>query len=285
MAAVRSTFGSCLDTSSSFFTSPVNKLSVKCGSAAFLDKVLKTADPIFDLAGVIAEAQGASDETLKGIGKGRALAKTGRDAMAFFNIFQGIIPALINNMKNIYALISGLLTCETPQPVNLKATPKRHNEKAVSSEEKWAALAENVGKGVGAASFIAGFGVCRPIATYEKYISRTIDPTASKIGKAFPTVMMVNHIGGIVGHSSALIFQKLAFDREVALYGFNLDVQLEFQKKIIENGMALAGKGLELVADVVHHAGVAAPAGFRIPLQLSVGVLSIAKEWLKEEKE
>ncbi|MFC2049295.1 hypothetical protein ACFLR2_01310 [Chlamydiota bacterium] len=293
-AATRCTFASCLNTSSSYFTNPKSKLATKCGNADFLDKILKASDPLFDLAGVIASSQGASEGVVQGIGKGRALAKAGRDATAFFNIFNGVIAALVINMKNIYNLAMGLcvnaeVTLRVPDTTK-KEKPK-HTDKVSNQGEKWAALGENFGKGLGAATYTLGFGVCRPIATFEKYISKNINPTASKIGKAFPTVMMVNHIGGVIGSGSSLIFQKLAFNRlanqQALLMNNGVDAVLEaareeYHKKTAEAAVGFAEKGCELIADIFHHAGVALPAPARIPLQFAIGALSVTKIWLKD---
>ena len=273
-------FGSYLDDSTgNFFTNPKNRFSQKCTDIGFLDKILKAADPVFDFAEVIAESNGASADTIKGIVKGRNLAKAGRDATAFFNIFQGSIPALIQNVKNTCALIEGLWNAKV---VSLTKGEPQHNETAMTSKEKWASLGEQVGKGVGVASFIAGFGICRPIGTFEKYISRDIDSTASKIGKAFPTMMMVNHIGGVVGSSCGLVFQELAYRRAMAEEEASVaQIKAAYSKKMLDNGVALSQKVLELVNDILLHTNTAAPAWARIPINLTIGALSITKEWIK----
>lgn len=279
----------------SFFTNPRNKCSTKCSSVGFLDKILKTADPIFDLAEVIAKSHDAPIHVIHGMGKGREFVRAGRDVTAFFNIFQGIIPNLVQSVKNTIALLGNL--CNTTK-VNLKEREKdennpgkfkklKYNEKAVTEEEKRWALGEQIGKGVAAASFIAGFAICRPIGAYEKYISRDTDPIASKIGKAFPTVMLVNHVSGVVASTCGLVFQQLAYDRETSKDSVRntkdcfKKVTLEYNKKMLENGVTLAQKVLECISSALLHAGTAVPTWVRIPLNLGAGVLSVTKEWIK----
>lgn len=262
----RCNLGSYLSVTADFCTNRKNRLVTKCGNAGFMDKILKTADPIFDLTGVIAESSGASEDTLKAIGRGRAFVKTGRSVAAFFNIFQGTIPALVESMKNIYALMQG--AC---------AEIDDGKYKDYSKGEKWGVFFEQAGKATAAGAFIGAFGVCAPIASVEKYIC-PVDPIASNIGKAMPTVMMVNHIGGFMGHTSALVYHSYAFERR----GEGFMSQEDYNKKMLENGLGCAQRGLELVADIAHHAGTALPAGARIPLNLAICVFSVAKEWVKE---
>ena len=263
----------------SFFTDSRNRFSEKCSNIGFLDKILKTADPIFDLAEVIAKSHDAPTHVIGGIGKGRDLARTGRDATAFFNIFQSGIPSLVQSVKNVGALLEGLRdgsTAKLKEPEEDK--PLQFNEVAVTEAEKKWALAEQFGKVVGGISFIVGFGACRPIGSVEKYITRDIDPTASKIGKAFPTVMLVTHVSGVLSSTCGLVFQQLAYDR--AMKGTVTEKQTAaYSKKMLENGVTLSQKVLECVSSILLHAGTAVPAGVRIPLNLAAGLLSVAKEW------
>ncbi len=278
-------FGSYLDESTSkFFTNREHPLIKKCSNVGFLDKILKAADPVFDFAEVVARAGDASDDTVNGIVKGRNFVKTGRDVTAFFNIFNGIIPSLIQSVKNVCVLLEGLFA-KTATP--LKEGPAErlsYNETAETIWEKLAALGEQTGKVISSGSFVAGFGICRPIGAFEKYISRDIDSGASKIGKAFPTVMMVNHIGGVLSGSCGLIFQKLAYDREVSVGDANRTVNaaVVYSKKTFEIGMGLAQKGLELISDIFHHTSTALPAYARIPLSCAIGGLSVANAWIKD---
>lgn len=278
-------FGSYLDQSTgNYFTKPrENKFIKKCNDTGFIDKIAKTLDPIFDGVDVIAKWYDASDETLKGIHKGREVVKVSRDFMGMFNIFNGAIPALYQNIRHISLLVHNMFF--KSEAYSFKENPAKYNEVAITVWEKIAALFEQIGKAVGAGSFIVGFGVCRPIANFEKHISKNIDATASKVGKTFPTIMMVNHVGGVVGSSAGLIFNSLAYTRNDALnkvgtVELGRDAKV-YHDKIVDNCVGLAQKSLELVCDILHHTGTTTPAWARIPLNFTIGCLSITKEWLK----
>ena len=253
------------------------------------DKLLKLADPILDTIGEIAKASGASDSTLDGIEKGRSLARVTRDGIGFFTIFNGVIPALAINLKNIYALTTGLIS---GKDVPLTEIPRQHNDVAIGKTEKILAAGANFGKGVGAATCIVGFGLCRPIANIEKYGGISLGQTAHNIGKAFPTVMMVGHIGGIIGSSCEIGYQYTAFNRDPAITEvqvnnnkkYNIKDNYEsFVKKMVENTVGLVEKILEFIQTIVKLIGHAIPAWFRLPLTLGIASLGLYKVWLKTE--
>src|ERR1700733_4273503 len=106
--AVRTSFESCLSNTESRFVTPIvkfrNHVARYFATSEGRDKALKFADALLDTIHEIAETSGASDETVRGIGRGRALVKTGRDAYAIFNIFAGVISALVANVQNVGAL-------------------------------------------------------------------------------------------------------------------------------------------------------------------------------------
>jgi hypothetical protein len=272
-----------------FFTNPKNRLSAKCSRIEFVDKLFKLSDPLFDMAGEIAQVSGASENTVKGIGKGRALVKTGRDALSFLNIFRGAIAVLVQQTYSICLLSKDFIRPQTNEegeerPTLLKHTSKKYNDIAVGNKERAAALVANFGKVVGTATYIVGFGACRPIANYEKHISTDVSKSAHALGKAFPTVMMVNHIGALIGHTAEIVYQKLAYDRNAEIYGITENVSYQdFKHKVIENTLGLFEKSLELLVDIAHQLGAALPAGIRLPIHLGIGVMGVAKEWYKTE--
>lgn len=277
-------FGSFLDSSTYHFFTDSKRFEDKCSHIGFIDKIFKTADPIFDLAEEVAKSHDASIDVIQGLGKGRELARAGRDATAFFNIFQGAIPSLIRSVKNVIVLLKALRKGKDgvlKKPA--KGEKPQYNEIATTPAEKRWSLVENVGKIVGGASFVVGFGVCRPIGTVEKYISRNIDPTAKEIGKAFPTVMLVTHVSGVVSSTCGLVFQQLAYDRAIASNNYKADdVTKEYRKKMLENGVALSQKSIELVNSTLYHVGTVVPAAARISLNLAAGLLSVVKELIRK---
>lgn len=293
-SAIGESFSDCLVGENGFFANgQKNRFSFNCRRAGFIDKVFKAADPVLDTVGVIAEANGASKETLEAIDRGRSWMKTTRDCTALFNIFQGIIPGFIENCKAIPVLVKGFFshtdcTCsEGPIPeVTFQARNKPVT--AVGKKEMGAALVSQVGKGVAALSFITGFGLCRPIANVNKHILKptgiVISPVVREMGEAFPTVMMVNHIGGLIGSGADMVYQSLAYERNLeAATTKSQEAKAEFIKKfkedIVKNGVEVTEKILELMMDIVHHLGQTAPAGFRLPVNLLVGGMGLWKEW------
>ena len=243
------------------------------------DKLLKMADPLLDTIGEIAAAAGASDSTLEGIGKGRALAKTGRDAIGFFNIFNGVIPNLVQSMKNIFHLMRGLITGDN---VSLEAGSEKYNDVAKSTTEKILAAGANFGRGVGSGTYIVGYGLCRPLANIEKYGEVSLGQTAHNIGQAFPTFMMVNHLGEMIGSTCEMGFQYTAFNRAIDnTSGKPSEIYQEFEKQMLDNTLSLLEKSLELLYDIVKLIGQAIPAWFRLPLTLGIATLSLYKVWLK----
>jgi hypothetical protein len=302
------TLGSCLVATGSFFVDPNNTFSSKCRSIAFVDKIFKAVDPLLDLAGVIAEAQGASDETLKGIGRGRSFAKITRDGMALLNIVQGVIPTFVAQAKTCGNLFVDIFSCSTAPVAFVKAGPLKEgacggvsttatlststvqpacksNEQAMTRAEKIVAFFEHLGKGIASGCYIIAFGVCRPIANWEKHISKNIDPTASEIGKAFPTVMMINHFAAVVGHGSAMIYQTLAYDRTIeglTEKSTREAIDTAYIQKMVENGVGLGEKVLEGALDVMRCVGYAAPPAVRLPLTFGVGFFCLTKEWIKK---
>lgn len=307
MSNMQGCFDCCLSSAYDYVTNPESHPARFFKSSEGRDKVLKFADPIFSLSYEIGKATGASESTLEGIGKGRSLAKAGRDAHSFLNIFAGVIAALVLNMINIWNLMKGLVGAADVVPLKREVSaatdsegkktyryhkeekgkttdrPAKYNEIAVGKAEQLFALGANFGKGTGAATYTLGFGVCRPIANIEKYCGVKFGERAHKFGQAFQTVMTVCHIGGIVGNSSELIYQSLAFDRVVSDRG---DIQAAYQelsKKSLESTVGLAEKSFEFMQDIGHFSGVAAPLWFSIPTGLLIGFFGCYKEWLKTE--
>src|SRR5271156_5605695 len=102
----------CCLSSTQIFFDPNNRLAKFFQSAEGRDKALKLVDPILDAIGEIAKAANASEDTLNGIKAGRDFARAGRDAHAFFNIFNGVIGALALYLANFWKLIEGLCSGE-----------------------------------------------------------------------------------------------------------------------------------------------------------------------------
>ena len=285
MSATCDRFTSCLTGSKSFFTNPKNHLSKKICTTAFVDKLFKFADPCFDLSWEIARSTGASKETLAGIDKGRVAVKAARDTMGLLNIFNGIIAHLYTYIKNVCVLARSLVRGDKEAILiaRKKGEETKHTDKAVGRGEKISALIANTGKAVGCAGYITGFGICRPIAYYEKYISKNVAPRAQALGKAFPTVMMIQHIGAFIGIGADMVYQNLAYDRAIDHGGNRKACWKEYTKKMRENTLGILEKSFELVSDTAHHIGAALPAGFRIFLGLGIATFGIVKEWMKTE--
>lgn len=242
------------------------------------DKALKLADPVLDAIIEIAKARGASDETIQGLGKGRALAKTGRDALAFFNIFNGVIAGFIENFTKVR-----ILACELTSDLCCKKAEEDEVDE-VGIGEKFLDLMANFGKLLGAGSFIVGFGVCRPIANLEKHCGVKFNSTTHEIGHAFPKVMIVNHVGGVIGSSFEIGYQYLKFKRLSKEGGDQTKAYNDFLEDTTGNVVSLAEKSLECTQDIFHLTGKAVPPAVRIPLGLGIGLLGCTKEWLKASK-
>lgn len=277
----------------SFFTNSKNQSARFISSTKGVDRILKAADPVFDLSLVIAQGAGASEATLGDIAKGRSAVKTTRDVMGLFNIFQGRIPDLYTHTLVSLELYRDLSNeVNSPKPTQLLSEsaiiarkkdnrPIKYHETAETFSERVIALISNIFRGGGSLTMIAAFGVCRPIANFEKYI-RQVDPSVSRIGKAFPSVMMANHACGGIGHTAEIIFQQLAFeramDREVdgSRQG---KIREEHDKMIVNNTLAVTQNALEFTNDIANIFGPAAPVWFRIPLGLSIGAVGIWRTW------
>ncbi len=290
--AAKGNCDSCMALGSHYFT--LKRFHDKWNSVGFIDKVLKAADPVMDLAHVIATNNGATEDTLKEITNTRHMVKTGRDVVAFFNILNGIILDVINRTKVVVALVMNFCANTPEENIDLKEKRKKdgrelpleYNQVAVGRDEQMAAAVENFGKVVASITYIGAFGVCRPIANVEKHITKNVHPTASNIAKAFPTVMMVNHIGGIIGNSGGLVYQHLAFHRRKEepfrdQQAFD-DVQLEYHRKMFENSLGMVEKTLEFANDIFLHAKVTLPAWARLPINLTIGFSCLANSWLKD---
>ncbi len=287
-----------------FFTNTENRLAKFFKMADGRDKALKIADPIFDAMGEIAKASGASKDTITGIQKGRDLAKAGRDAHSFFNIYF-MIPILVQHVRNMCSLIAGIVMCEDEIQIvsgkSFKGKDGKDLENSqlllttVKGDERWLALGSNFGKAVGGITYIFAFGVCRPIANLHKYIRDKdgkslldMSETTLDIGRSFSLVMFINHIGAFIGHSFEIGYQVKAFDNHTQSASWSLKTKDEkddkYDKvinKIVTESLSLIEKSLELIMDIAGMIGHAAPAWFRIPVNLSIGGIGVYKVWLK----
>jgi hypothetical protein len=293
-------FGSCLSSIGGFFTNPKNHFSTKINSTPFLDKTLKFGDPFIEAIGELAKLGGASDRTYEAIGKVRQIDKGCRDGMAFFNIFNGVIAAMVNHMKNFFMLIGALRTGDkvrfkeknTKQPDKNKHTDKIPEDTAgkTHTTERLLAAGANLGKGTASAAYIFGFGICRPIENLNKYVrdknGSPLIPMSEgtlKLGHAFSTVMVVNHVGGFFGNGCEIGYQCFAHSRLVEEGKCTAKVEQDFKDAIVKSVLSLFEKFLELIMDVVALIGTAAPAWFRLPVLMGIGALGMTKEWISVE--
>jgi hypothetical protein len=254
-----------------------------------LDKICKAMITVLEATEAIAKWQGGSDELINGIGNGREGFKVTRDFLGLFNIFNGVIPALYSNVRHAVLLAHNVVFTSDeiyalkpiPDKINGVSPVMKHNEVAINFWEKIIVLIEQVGKGLGALTFIVGFGFLKPVANYEKYINQNINETASKIGKAFPTAMKVNHISGFIGNGAALIFNNLAYNRaQEAIQQITTQKDSEvYYEKMVENGVGFVLKGLETVNDFLPRT---APKWVCIPLNLAIAGFGITKEVIKK---
>lgn len=288
-SSISESFQSCLQ--GDFFDKPIGpRLEKGSLQMKFVDKIFKAADPLLDTVGEIAKARGASEDTLKSIESGRTWFKTTRDCTALVNIFQGVKDRLIGQSQLIYkmgmSLYEGKESCEVrtnKHPLQTKIhdnTIQIVTEVTVETAEgRWEmvmVLISQIGKWIGSVTFIIGFGVCRPIANVEKHIykpsKQSIAPVAHDIGAAFPTVMMVNHMAGVIGTGADMVYQYWAYDRDAIVVS-------SFNDRMIKNCAEMTEKILELLLDIFHHIGHQAPAGLRLPAGLIIGGIGIWKEW------
>jgi hypothetical protein len=282
-ASIRANFASCLsDSAKSFFTDSKNHLARYVKSAEGRDKTFKLIDAILDTSSEAAKAANASPDAIEGIGKGRVWVKTCRDGFAFFNIFSGKIAAMVENLKDFWALTRG-------KEVTIPADPKTgESAKTIKADKEYLrergfSAAAKLGSGVALAAYVFGFGVCRPITNINNYIRDKegralikMGETTLKLGKAFPSVMLVNHLAGLIGFSCELAYRKAAFDR---INDQSDGAFQTFVNSVVKITLEIIEKFLDILLDIVTLIGQAIPAWFRLPLTLGIGLLGCYKEW------
>lgn len=313
----------CLESSflnvKEYFNNPFSRTAKAFQSSEFRDKLLKCAkEGLLPAATEIARLAGASDKALQGIESGRTWVSGARDGYAIFNIFAGVMAAVVVNVLTFKALVKGFYNGDREVP--LKTSKERalksgtireadsntrdpiksgevfyeeklpHYAKAVGPFEQLLAMGSNLGKGVAAAAYTVGFGVCRPIANLHKHIKDSsgkpvipMGETTLQIGEAFERVMMVNHCAGLFGSACELGFQYKAKNRALEAKEDAKIVYHDYMKKMIENSVGFAEKFLESGMDVVNLCTKMAPVWVRIPAGLTIGILGVTKEWLKAE--
>jgi hypothetical protein len=313
-ASLRASFNSCVSAGqtigSGIYGLLTNKHAINYWkSSGGRDKALKVACASLDAAREIAKASGASDRTVEGLTKGENLAKAGRDAIAFFNIFAGIIPGLIQQLKNVYYLAKGLWTGEEVRfkPSASDPTQERPTDYIPAdtqteshSTERVLSLGANFFGAISALGYIVGFGVCRPIATLNKYLRDKegrplieMGEGATKLGQAFGTVMFGHHLADISSSGFKFGYDYKAFERGCKEYRrasadyrrarphHLQNMYNDYKKAVTDNALNVVEKTLELGLDVAVLSGKAAPAWFRCPAAIGIGLIGVYKEWRK----
>lgn len=263
------------------------------------DKFLKLSEAVLDTGRELASSAGASSRVVGSLSTAHRSVKTGREILSILNVFNGVVPALVEQLTEIPGLLRSFKTPNESYQYGPKQKLKDQKVVDVKPDfantakgrlEKIMAVSHYVSSVVASSAYIAGFGFCRPLAVLKKHANVSFGPHADKVGSHFPTVMVVVHFAGVAKSATGMTLHTLAFKRLEAESKKNdkvaLPDQTKYWKSMTQQSVALADSGLECVQDVLRMAskGPVDPR-VRLPLALLLGMTGVTKVWigLKDE--
>lgn len=284
----RATQSSVFKTAESFVTNPGNRCARMVQSWKFRDTVAKTfAEGVAPLAVEIAAISGASQNVVEGFEKAADIAKDGRMFMALVNIFDGAIGSIGANIIAIVRLVKSILGFgEDSSDDSIQiGRANSHNDWAVGPLEKTLVLGSHVGDLIGAGTYVAGFGVCRPVMFAKKCFG-DLGQTANDIGKAFPTIMTVNHGATLFGSTCKGAFLLVARARASGAIQPQANVRQqeirnEFLRKVKEVIATWLSSLVEFFQDMMRISGNALPLEAKIACTAVVSACGFYKLWAR----
>ncbi|WP_348664149.1 hypothetical protein [Chlamydia vaughanii] len=248
-----------------------------------LDKAFKFAKSVSEFScGVIegAGAKGVALDTAKNVTGALGLT---RNVVGLANVMNGCVPGLVKSSKSCFEHIKQCFA--HPEGYNLGSVerPMPYNKLFLTKGDHALMAVKEGCSAIGAATYIATFGVSRPILLANKLAGKSFLSEGAKagLGDSVNYMMTANHAAGVIGGVAALAYESRAYTRASdGVLGVAQDEQISpevFQqvsqelktshaaalKKII---LGILEKAFEFLADLVK----LIPFPFSAPTRLAV---------------
>jgi hypothetical protein len=243
-----------------------NVCSSFSGKTNAVDKTFKALAALSRANDAALAMSSASPELREGFKTITHNIETTRSVMAFFNVFNGSFQGTIKNVKNLVALVRS----KEGQPVSYYNVNLGETLTYTTFTEKLLAGVSEVGNFIGGATYIIGFGVLSPIMVVDKAFKNQINESASKVGKQFGFVMMINHFGVVMSVICDMIRETMVdWTKSTVAYA-------ERMGKLI---MIFIEKGCEIAIDCNKFFGVQMPQGAILGLNIVLSFVSVTRVW------
>ncbi|MFJ1509259.1 hypothetical protein SBV45_01020 [Chlamydia crocodili] len=210
--AKRGDTGNCIK---QFFTNGNNHLARFVGSTKNLDKAFKFAKSVSEFSCGVIESSGNTGASLQIAKNVAGTLSTARSVVALANVLNGSIPGCVNSSKNCFNHIKKCFAPEAEYDLgNVEKGLPYNKIYLTKSDHALAAIKEGC-SAVGAATYIATFGVSRPILLANKLANKPFLSSEAKagLGNSVTYLMTANHAAGVIGGAASLLYENRAYKR------------------------------------------------------------------------
>lgn len=252
--------GNCF---SQFLTSKSNHLARYVKETKNVDKAFKLAKSASEFSYRLLDLTGNSGEISLTLQNTTSTLSTARSVIALTNAYNGAIPGFVSAVRSCYQHIK---QCISPNRYGSEKVIA-YNECYINRADHALAAIDSLSVAVGASTYVATFGVVRPVLLANKLANTPFLRSELKqaLGSSVDYMMTANHAAGVVGKIAVLAYETRAYSRakkqldsliqaeqDVARHGEMLgslrQSHLQALKKTI---LALLEKAFELIADIV----------------------------------
>lgn len=239
------------------------------------DKALKMAQAVFSAMEAGLTATGGSPGSIRSAYIAREFATAGRDASAFFNIFNGIIIGMIQKVQTFSLLMFSFWPKEEQTEVCMIPISKD------TTAERLLGAGENLTGALANAAYIVAFGVMKPINSIHKYIPQVhMSETTLKVGRMFGQFMLFNTYTTFFSSIFGVGYQVKSYTRsysEAHEEGKAEKLKANYHFSLAQHGFTLVEKSCEIVKHTSTAIRAAAPKWLTCSLDLVIAGAGIGK--------
>jgi hypothetical protein len=235
------------------------------------DKFLKLLDSTSELAGVILKMKHADESFIHDVESTNRAFKDARNVTGLFNIFAGILDAIIQGVLNALQLLRGFCKGEDQVKVTKMRNGKDDLEIYEGYKEMGAGLVSSAGSIISGMTYFIGFGILQPASFASKHF-KNVGESAKRLGSHFPLMMVVNHFATMTTTISEIVRKESIASREDKPF-----FDIKDTHKLVLDFLSTAG---DIAVDAITLTPIRAPIFVKLGINIFTSIIGITKVWL-----
>ncbi|AAP04844.1 hypothetical protein [Chlamydia caviae] len=274
-----------------FVTNGNNHLARFVGSTKNIDKAFKFAKSVSEFSCGVIESTGDTGPALQISKNVASTLSTARNVVALSNVFTGAIPGFVLSSKNCYNHIKKCFAPETEYDCGSIEKGLPYNKLYLTKGDHVLGAIKEGCSAVGAGTYVATFGVSRPVLLANKLAHKPFLSSGVKAAfcNSVTYMMTANHAAGVIGGAAALLYENRVYKRasegllaSKMTESLDSEVYDQVSKGLKESHyqavkktiLGILEKAFELIADIFDF--IALPITASVRLAIKAGLVTVS---------